>query len=224
MIISFILVVISPWIVSYVSNGSPHWRTHYLQCWFRVLQSIALMATLLLSVQGFVAIYFSPLNLLEYYGQIGSGVFVASLFSAIGSVILCGTGVVLAWRGSTGGHLVCVVLAEALFLVFDSILIRALRPVKDTRAVITVQVLEAWVRYIDRPATLAFLLLFFGIFYLQWHGIFQDDLEIEGFAAGAVFFALMAANLAFVAANTAADRALQRSVGLNKPIHGQAGP
>lgn len=191
--------------------------------WLHLLATIALASTGLWSALAFLGVYFGPHNLWNHNRELGRGVFVVAGIVCIASILSYFIGTLGVWFGNIHQHIGCIVFAEGLFWFFDwyvirriNILIReranpkkdldeepeAQRGVEDhTWALDLRNQLNAWKCYVDRPATLAFAVLLIGGVYLERTDVLVDHMELELFSSGAIFFGLMTANLAFVAAN-----------------------
>jgi hypothetical protein len=188
-----------------------------LICWSRLLATIALSSTIAWSALAFVGIYYGRHALWEHRDMLGPGVFIANgvYWIAIG---LCSIGIRLVWVGQFHWHMVCIIAAEALFWIYDKIVIKSIddwrskmktaqkkkRKVDDSWALKRKEQLQAWIHYVDRPAVFAFLVLWVGGGYLKFFYVLTDD-SLEVFSSGALFFALMTTNLVFYAANLAEE-------------------
>jgi hypothetical protein len=179
--------------------------------WSHWLGTIALISTLLWSIFGLVSIYYGPHHLFDHSQDIGRGMFLWLTLVYVVSLAICIVGVVLIWHDQSHWHLVCILIAEILFLVFDRLLIRKIAKIElqktgdqtflDWAAEVRLEI-SGWMYYVDIPVVFGLIVLNLGSIYLDRMHIFVGKYECELFCTGAVFFALTTANLAFAAANS----------------------
>jgi hypothetical protein len=178
----------------------------HLVDWLRWLDVIALVSTISWSVVAFFGIFSGPHTLWDVKEFIGRKVFMASSLYFL-AIMSCMLGIYFVYEGYVSLHILCIIAAEGLFWYFDVVLIKSIDAAQeraanfDSWAIKRKQQLQAWISFVDRPAVAAFSVLLFGGGYLKCSGVLISELEVELFSTGAVFFALMAANLAFFSAN-----------------------
>jgi hypothetical protein len=204
-----------------------------LTCWLHYLATVALLSTVIWSLAGFITIYWGPHQLWDHGDELGRGVFFSANLFSFFSIVFYLLGIAGVWTGFVHEHLLCIAIAEGLFWLFDKIVIKRIKQLQDSWAAIEADMskrgpgsdderkpdpgerlwatelrdrLSAWKDYVDGPTTLAFLMLYVGGRYLEHvNKTLLNPMEVELFSAGAVFFALMTANLAFYAANKPID-------------------
>jgi hypothetical protein len=220
------VLILSPYL-SYSVEGNSN---ETLLRWFHWLATIALCSTALWSIFAFVGVYFGPHALWKHSKELG-----AEIFFVAGSFYLVGVGIYIfaiqqVWSDKVRNNFACkgiiealyygvhnhialIVVTEALFWLFDFLIIRKINKLEaDWKsqaidastymwAIDLRHQLRAWIYYVDRPATFAFLLLLLSGIYLEYQDVLLNHLETEMFTSGAVFFSLMTTNLAFYAAN-----------------------
>ena len=205
-----VLLIMASWLTQ--DDDTHHGRGALLV--FHTLATIAIVSTCTWSWWAFVGL-FQQENF-TYAGIIGGRTFLRSLGMAALATLACVAGVIcvwVAWSYSLYCHLAAVTLAEMAFWGFDSIVIRRVKAIRDDSTAVatngvkswsddTITKIEGWRSYVDRPATVAFAVLTIVTFCATRAKVIKAPFETEAFASGAVFFALMAANLAFLAANS----------------------
>lgn len=181
------------------------------EIWLRILATVALISTAVWYAIGFLSLYIGPHEFWDKRFIIGGLAFLGATACCFVAILSCLTGVVCVWVHLTHGHLWAASIAESLFWSSDYILLGSLikrgqGPRKlsvDERAWILLVsgTLKGWIDFVARPATISLASLSLGVYLLETTGVLVTHLEVEIFATGALFLALMTTNLAFYAVN-----------------------
>lgn len=227
--ISALLVLFVLLFPDFLCAGMDPGTNPFLHQWLSCLATVALISTFLWSVVAWIGIYFGPHGLQLYSNALGPTVMLSANGLVFLAIIACVLGIVGVWMPSVYFHLSCIMLAEGFFWLYDRIVIKRLdqrlselaeekkqltNETEEARKKGEAQIeaeklwaldirqrLTAWLQYVDRPATVAFLVLLGAMAVIEIRNFRISRLEIEILATGAVFFASMTANLAFYAAN-----------------------